>query len=246
MRFPMFFAATAALVLGGCGQLTDAQFEAKLKQVLAKNPQIVIDAVEAFQKQQGDAEEAKAKVAADKLWNDMLKPQLAKQVLDPTVGPANAKVTIVQYTDYNCPYCQVANDWVWKQADDPRKDVRIVFKEMPIPSIPGHESSPAASRAAIAADKQGKYREMHQALMKAQGVGEDTIERAARVAGVDYAKLRADMKSPEIDARMAQIEAESEVGQVRGTPTFFINGESLRGWSEERLNQMMENARKGA
>jgi protein-disulfide isomerase len=246
MRLSLLLAASvAALSLAGCGaKMSDAEFAAKAKDWVMKNPQVVLDAVDAYNRKAGEDADAKTKVAADKLYNDTLKPQLAKQVLDPTIGPANAKVTIVQYTDYNCPFCQVANAWVFKQADDPRKDVRIVFKEMPIPSIPGHESSPDGSRAALAADRQGKYREMHNALMKAKRVTPEAIEKAAKDNGINYAKLIADMKGPEVNARMEQIAAEQEIGQLNGTPTFFINGQVLRGWSEEQLDKMVDDARR--
>lgn len=245
MRFSLILAASAALLgLGACGKMSDAEFAAKAKDYIMKNPQVVLDAVEAYNKKQGEDADAQTKVAADRLYNDTLKPQLAKQILDPTIGPANAKVTIIQYTDYNCPYCQVANAWVFKQADDPRKDVRVIFKEMPIPSIPGHETSPDGSRAALAADRQGKYREMHNALMKARRVTDASIEKAARDNGIDYARLKADMKSPEVSARMEQVSAEQDIGQLNGTPTFFINGQVLRGWGEEALNKMVDEARR--
>jgi protein-disulfide isomerase len=244
-NFLILAASAAALTLGACGaKMSDAEFAAKAKEWVMKNPQVVLDAVDAYNKKQGEDSEAQTKVAADKLYTDTLKPQLAKQILDPTIGPANAKVTIVQYTDYNCPYCQVANAWVFKQADDPRKDVRVIFKEMPIPSIPGHETSPDGSRAALAADRQGKYREMHNALMKARRVTDAAIEKAAKDNGIDYAKLKNDMKGPEVSARMQQISAEQEIGQLNGTPTFFINGQVLRGWSEDALNKMVDDARR--
>ena len=246
MRLSLILAASAAaLSLGACGaKMSDTEFAAKAKDWVMKNPQVVLDAVDAYNKKASEDSDAQTKVASDKLYNDTLKPQLAKQILDPTIGPANAKVTIVQYSDYNCPYCQVANAWVFKQADDPRKDVRVIFKEMPIPSIPGHETSPDGSRAALAADKQGKYREMHNALMKARRVTDATIEKAAKDSGVDYAKLKVDMSSPDVNARMEQVSAEQQIGQLNGTPTFFINGQVLRGWSEETLNKMVDDARR--
>ena len=126
-------------------RMARSEVEAIVREYLVSNPEALAAGLEALQKQE------QAKLFA----------RLASHPDDPSLGPKDAPVTIVEFFDYNCGYCRVANDWVFDTIDDRSGDVRVIFKEYPILA----ESSILAARAALAAHRQGKYREMHVALM---------------------------------------------------------------------------------
>lgn len=145
-----------------------------------------------------------------------------------SLGPENAPITIVEYFDYQCPYCHVAYEWVFELART-RRDVRIVFKEYPVLS----QESAEAARAAIASLRQGKYQPFHRALMAHRGgMPSDVIDRIAGQAGVDVARMRRDMTTDgaAIESILQQNQQHASESGLTGTPAFLINGEWVRGW----------------
>lgn len=159
---------------------------------------------------------------------------------DPTIGPADAPITIVEFFDYNCGYCRKANDWLFEQVDDRRGDIRVVFKEYPILA----QSSLEGTKAAIAADRQGKYREMHVALMKSPEVNAESISKIAKSIGLDEAKLAKDMESEETLQLVQRVYGEADAVGVEGTPGFFVNGAFHNGFREETMDKLLEEARR--
>ncbi|WP_162687701.1 DsbA family protein [Bradymonas sediminis] len=146
----------------------------------------------------------------------------------PILGPKNAPVTIVEYSDFECPYCKRGDASLKEAIADYDGKVKVAFKHYPLPF---HKKAPGASKAAMAAGEQGKFWEMHDLLFENQrNLGsDDTYIGYAEKLGLNVEKFKKDLKNPEyqkiIDADMAQ---GSKVG-VRGTPAFFINGERLVG-----------------
>lgn len=151
------------------------------------------------------------------------------------VGPKDAKITIVEFFDYRCPYCKSSLDWVMKTVRS-RSDVRVVFKEYPVLG----PSSLEASKAAIATIKQGKYLAFHQALMASKGeLNSKVIDDTARRVGVDVARMRKDMADPAI-AKL--IEDNHDLGaqaRVEGTPAFMVNGEWVHGADFAQLDRLL-------
>jgi protein-disulfide isomerase len=140
-------------------------------------------------------------------------------------GPANAKKTLVEFYDYDCPYCRVSLPAVRKFYEANKNHVRFSFIEFPIKSLHG-ESAMQAARASLAARRQpDRYMDFHFALLgQEESVTEDMIFAEAAQAGMDVNKLKADMKHPEIEkALTASIAFAHKVG-VDGTPTFVFNG----------------------
>ena len=140
-------------------------------------------------------------------------------------GPANAKKTLVEFYDYDCPYCRVSLPAVRKFYEANKNDVRFSFIEFPIKQLHG-ESAMQAARASLAARRQpASYMDFHFALLgQEESVTEDMIYAEATRAGMDVNKLKADMKDPEIEkALKASIDFAHKVG-VDGTPTFVFNG----------------------
>ncbi len=158
---------------------------------------------------------------------------------DPSLGPKDAPITVVEFFDYNCGYCKAANEWVLKQVDGRGNDVRVVFKEYPIL----RETSLEAAKAALAAHKQGKYREMHSALMHAGDLSNENIEKIAKSAGLNIDRMKKDMASAEFQRHFETVYREAEAAGVEGTPGFFINGEFVNGFNEASLDRILKEAR---
>ena len=147
----------------------------------------------------------------------------------PSFGPTMAKVTIVEWSDFQCPYCSRAAPLVEQIRQTYPKDVRFVFRHYPLPM---HPDAPMAARAGVAAQAQGKFWQMHDWMYAHQReLDRASLEKAAASLGMDVAKFKAALDSPATEARVqADMQAAQGVG-VSATPTFFMNGrEHVGGW----------------
>lgn len=157
-------------------------------------------------------------------------------------GPADAKKSLVEFYDYDCPYCRISLPAVKKFYEANKDQVRFSFIEFPIKQLHG-ESAMQAARASLAARRQPtQYMNFHFALLgQEENVTEDMIFAEAARAGMDVNRLKADMKDPEIEkALKASIEFAHKVG-VDGTPTFLINGKLRPGAvDDETLAEAMK------
>jgi thiol-disulfide isomerase/thioredoxin len=140
----------------------------------------------------------------------------------PSRGPEDAPVVVVEFADFECPFCQKIApelDELWEKRKD---KVRFVYKFMPLAM---HPHGDIAARAAIAADMQGKFWEMNRLLFaNGQHLEQSDLERYATSLGLDLPRFRVDMLS---SAAKARIDADRKVAddlQVKGTPTIFIDG----------------------
>ncbi|HWB79277.1 MAG TPA: DsbA family protein [Nannocystaceae bacterium] len=142
-------------------------------------------------------------------------------------GPADARVTVVVFSDFQCPFCErVQTTLKDLQAAYP-KDVRVVAKHLPLAM---HPNAMGAALAAEAAGKQGKFWELHDKLYENRSVlGEADVERYAKELGLDMARFKKDRDSAAVKALVdADVKQAADVG-ARGTPSFFINGRFLSG-----------------
>jgi protein-disulfide isomerase len=157
-------------------------------------------------------------------------------------GPADAKKTLVEFYDYDCPYCRVSLPAVKKFYEANKDAVRFSLIEFPIKQLHG-ESAMQAARASLAARRQpAQYMDFHFALLgQEENVTEAMIFAEAARAGMDVNKLKADMKDPEIEkALKASIDFAHKVG-VDGTPTFVFNGKLRPGAvDDETLAEAMK------
>ena len=140
----------------------------------------------------------------------------------PTRGPDTAPVTIVEFADFECPFCQRIAPELDALWDKRQTSVRFVYKFMPLPMHPHGET---AARAAIAAQAQGKFWEMHHQLFaNGEHLEDADILKYAAAIGLDIDRFRADVLAP---ATKARLDADRKLGdalKVKGTPTIFING----------------------
>jgi protein-disulfide isomerase len=150
----------------------------------------------------------------------------------PVLGERDAKVTIVEFSDFQCPYCGRAMPTLEQIQKNYGKDVRIVFKHNPLPL---HPDAPYAAKAAVAAGKQGKFWEMHDKLFAANNSHAPEALRAAKVdamaeaLGLDLEQYKRDVASPEAADLVGSDEAQARQLGAFGTPAFFINGQKLTG-----------------
>lgn len=145
----------------------------------------------------------------------------------PVMGPADAPITIVEFTDYQCPYCQAAQQYVDRVMEAYKGRVRLVYQEFPLDF---HPQAKPAGRAARCAGEQGKFWEMHLSLLRTPGPYDDAdlLGRAAAL-GIDTRAFSACTASNKYDEVIQKaIDNGRSVG-VSGTPTFFLNGRSFSG-----------------
>ncbi len=144
---------------------------------------------------------------------------------DPMRGPANAKVTIVEFSDFQCPFCAKAVGEANNVLARFPKDVRLVFKQYPLDT---HSQAALAAETALSAQAQGKFWELHDKMYaNFRSITRDRIFVWAKEIGLDTNKLRADLDSHKYAARVNSEEQQGETAGVEGTPTFFIDGKRL-------------------
>ncbi|HEY3827228.1 MAG TPA: thioredoxin domain-containing protein [Bryobacteraceae bacterium] len=146
---------------------------------------------------------------------------------DPAKGPETAKVTIVEFSDFQCPFCSVAVAQANAIVKQFPKDVRLVFKQFPLDS---HRDAEFGAEAALAAQAQGKFWEMHDLLYGGfPDLSRRTVMNYAHKLGLDINRFTSDVDSHKFQSRVHSEEQEGEVAGVGGTPTFFINGRKYNG-----------------
>ena len=161
---------------------------------------------------------------------------------DHVAGPEDAPVTLVEYGDYECPYCGQAYPLVKDVQRRMGDRLRFVFRNFPLSEMHPHASHAAA--AAEAAAGHGRFWEMHDALYEHQrALGDVHLEEIAREVGLDGAAIMGAVQSGAFDARVQEDFMSGVRSGVNGTPTFFINDVRLDGsWDEQSLLHALESA----
>lgn len=166
-------------------------------------------------------------VAAPRRGIDPRKEYVVKVDGSPSRGPESAKVTVVEFSDFRCPFCARVNPTLLRLRQEYGDDLRIVFKHLPL-SI--HPKAPAAHAASVAAHRQGQFWEMHDKMFEGQRLQSEAQYVAwAGELGLDLDRFKADMKSSAVKAVVDADLKEAESLGVTGTPAFFINGRYLSG-----------------
>jgi Na+/H+ antiporter NhaA len=143
-------------------------------------------------------------------------------------GRVDAPVTLVEYGDYECPYCGHAAPTIQKLLDHLPDELRYVFRHLPLTDV--HADAQAASEAAEAAGAQGRFWEMHDLLMENQdSLRSMDLYRDADVIGLDLDRFSEDLRRRRYAPRVAEDVQSADTSGVSGTPTFFINGRRHQG-----------------
>ncbi len=187
-----------------------------LRDALVKDPSILRDAVGALQASEREQEEAASRAALAANRAKLIDPA------DPVAGNPDGDVTIVEFFDVRCPYCKRLEK---PMADLLKQDgkIRLIYKDLPVLGPP----SVLGSRALLAAQRQGGYEKLREALMHTDiPITPDSLRAEAGRAGLDWSRMQKDMESPEIDARIkAHLRLADALG-IQGTPAIVI-GDTL-------------------
>ncbi|HEV3032195.1 MAG TPA: thioredoxin domain-containing protein [Polyangia bacterium] len=162
----------------------------------------------------------------------------------PMKGSPTARVTLVEFADYECPHCKRLQPVLRQIVDEFHNDVKVYFKHYPLPQ---HTNARLAAEAAVAANKQGKFWTFQDKLWDKQDeLSPAVIEKIAKDSGLDVAKFRQDLDSPAVKERVVKDRNEGQALGLQATPTVFIDGreytdpkdtESLREWIKEELGR---------
>lgn len=215
MRLFRSFALAAAFVAaasipGHAAELTKAQVEDIVAKYIAANGDKIVESV-------NNAQVRKQQEA----MKGIIRPE------NPTLGPANAPVTIIEFSDFECPFCHKVQDTVTQLRQRYGNRVRWVYKHYPLDF---HPKAPPAAQASYAAHKQGKFWEFSkQVWPRQQYLSDDLYLDVAKNLKLDIAKFNADRASAAAKKVLADDMADGTKVGVRGTPFFLINGTALSG-----------------
>lgn len=157
----------------------------------------------------------------------------------PTKGPANARVTVVEYSDFQCPFCSKAIKTVDALLAKYPKDVRVVYKQFPLDQ---HAQAQIAAEGSLAAHAQGKFWQLHDKMYSdISDLSKERLLVYAKQIGVDVTKFQADLNSRKWEKEVNREREEGETFGVNSTPTFFINGKKYNGaWEVAALAPIIE------
>jgi protein-disulfide isomerase len=222
-RYPMkllsalLLSATLASVPAFAADFNEAQksdIEAIVKNYLLDHPELLQEMSDKLKAKQAQAET----IARTKGLSENAEA-IFKSKLDPVVGNPKGNVIIVEFMDYNCGWCKRSVGEL-SQLLETDKDVKVLFKEFP---IFGPDSEYAA-KAALAANRQGKYWELHKALFSNEGhINAAVVDDVATRLGLDVARMKKDMEDPEITQQIDTNHGLGKLLELSGTPAFIID-----------------------
>lgn len=213
------------------------QIEKMFEKYLLENGETIIQSVEKYQ----DKQDAETRKKAEENAKPFLEA-LNKQTNLPMAGNKEGDITLIEFFDYNCGYCRRALEELVTVLDKD-KNVKVIFFDMPILG----PSSLEASKWSLAAHKQGKYFEYHQALLNHEGQKDEaTFEKLAKDLGLNVKQLKKDKDDKEINKILKNnVEQANSLG-IRGTPGFIINGKIFPGFMPaSRILEILKAERKG-
>lgn len=218
--FARFELRSSAQIGATDAKMSNEEFERRLRNYLLENPEVIAEAMQRLEERQRAAEANEAKLVLATRAADVFRDPAT-----PVGGNPQGDVTVVEFFDYNCSFCrQMAPHLAKAEQNDPK--LRIVYKDI---AILGPNSGLAA-KAALAADRQGKYVVFHKALMEAKDSHNEIsiLETAGRV-GLDLERLKLDMADSAIQVLLDHNLALAQALRIDGTPAFVIGDQIARG-----------------
>lgn len=202
-----------------------------VKDYLLKHPEVLVDVQSALEAKMEKDQAEKLKSFMSENAKDIYRGPNAS-----IAGNPEGDITVVEFFDYNCGYCKRGMPEIQKLIQKDNR-VRVVFKELPILS----KGSEEAAKAALAAKRQGKYWEFHQALLSNKGqANEASSLKAAEALGFDMEKFKTDIKSAAVSEELEQMKALAKKMGISGTPHFLVGDKSIPGAPED-LHDQLEN-----
>jgi protein-disulfide isomerase len=232
--------AVVALVLAAVPHATGGgDFNGRVRSYLVQHPEVLQEASAALEVKglQAQADAISGRAAASPSL-------LAVDPRDPAFGPADAKVTVIEFFDFRCPGCKATAPEILRLiAAHP--DVRFVFKDWPILDRGTEDTSHYAARAAQAAHRQGKYLPVFQAIMAEPALTKSAVDHILAANGVSMPAARVAMAGPEIATHLADIHTSAAALGLVGTPTFFVNGRASATIQPADLDRAIREAKAG-
>lgn len=205
---------------GEFNQSQKTEIERILRDYLLKNPEVLYEAMQALEQRQT---ENAAKQQQEQI--EKQKSEIYHSDEDFVAGNPKGDIALVEFFDYNCGYCQRSMPDVKKLIATDR-GLRVIFKEFPILGT----GSTFAAKAAIAAMKQGKYLQLHEALYEHRGTKDEaSVLTIAKKVGLDVDRLKKDMTDPKIQAVIEQNAKLAAALKIDGTPGFLIDKKVIQG-----------------
>ena len=203
-----------------------------VKDYLIANPEVFLEVQQSLEAKMEQIQAERIKAAIAQNAHDIYHSADA-----PVAGNPKGDITVVEFFDYNCGYCKRGFPELAKLIDkDPK--VRVVLKELPILS----KGSEEAARVALAARLQGKYWDVHRALLESKGQANEAVAlKIAEKLGLDMAKLKKDMDSPEIKAEIERVRELANKMGINGTPHFLVGDRGIAGAPEDLYEQLAKN-----
>lgn len=233
-RLTVLSAVLALAAAGAACSKTDPSFDAKVRDYLLRHPEVLEEALNRLQaKREADQAAAAGEAVARE------RAAIYADARDPSVGPRNAKVTVVEFSDYRCGYCKLAAPEM-AAIIKANPDVRFVFKEFPIFGA----VSDYAAKAALVAAKEGKYLSVHQAMMAERNLDQAAVDRVLHAHGLDPSAVRTEAARPEYARYIADKHALAERLNIQGTPAFVIGDTLVPGADMEAVKAAIAAAKK--
>jgi protein-disulfide isomerase len=245
MQFKTVLVCVSMAVLLGSGSLhgqdastilSRADIEKIVREYIIQHPEVLMESVQARRERERVESQRRSTdaVAANRR-------ELFDDAASPVEGKADAEVSIVEFFDYRCGYCRRVSPTL-SMLLEKHKNVRMIYKELPILGPDSH----MASRAALAAAKQGAYEAFHRELMSLNGpITAAAIEDMGKRLGLDVARLKADMSSKEVEGALMQNQRLASAIGVQSTPSFVIGNELISGAMDlPRFEELISRSRK--
>jgi protein-disulfide isomerase len=219
------------------GSASRSDLDRSIHDYLVTHPEVLVEAMQALERKQNVERDS----AVQKAIQEHRK-ELTSDPDSPISGNPNGDVTIVEFSDYQCPYCKRSFPAV-KSVVAADGKVKLVHKDLPILG----EASRMAALAALASRNQRKHEAFHDALMSFNGkLDLDRILQIATSVGIDVTRLQKDMEDPKLDDILKRNQALAQALDVRGTPAFVIGNQFVPGAVDaDTLKQLIAEARKG-
>src|SRR5215471_13303680 len=182
---------------------------------------------------EGKGEAAAIEVAKATKWGHQIEHKLLDDPVQiptqgaPAMGPASARITLVEFSDFQCPYCGKASTQIAAILKAYPNDVKLIFKQFPLDT---HPQAQISAQASLAAHNQGKFWQLHDLMFANRTkLSPGAIHFWAQSIGLDMKKFDADLQSPTVKKAVSKDLEDGEKAGVEGTPTIYIDGQRYNG-----------------
>jgi protein-disulfide isomerase len=204
------------------------QLKEQVMQIIREEPELIIESLQAYQQKQQEKEQEKQRKALQSFAKEISSNPKGVIGNSPTIGLAESKIVLVEFSDFQCPYCAQAQKTLKQFMVKHGDEVEFVYKHFPLTSI--HSEAIPAAKAAWAAGQQGKFWEYHDRLFsKQKNLGEKGYVSIARTLKLDLKQFNQDRNSSAADAAIAQDTQLAQKLELTSTPFMMLNDEAFFG-----------------